>query len=210
MASTARILLGFFVGLLIWLWAKTYRRRVIVNPALQRQLRQAPPSTVYAFWHGQQLALAGLGARPTAVLVSWSKDGTLQSGVMRALGLSVVRGSSSRGGAVGLRRLLAEMANGKDLAFAVDGPRGPRAHPKPGAAFAAKKAGARLVPIAAAASPQLRLPRTWDDFRLPLPFSRVTVIMGAPVDAERALAEPQLLRDALNRAATQAELSTRR
>ena len=65
--------------------------------------------------------------------------------------LQVVRGSSSRGGARGLAALVRRLKTGRfDAAFAVDGPRGPYGVPKPGAALAARAAGAVVVPMGSA------------------------------------------------------------
>ena len=119
---------------------------------------------------------------------------------MRALGLSVVRGSSSRGAARGLSALLRLLRGGVDLAFAVDGPRGPLHQPKRGAAFAAKKSGAALVPFGSAASRCFVVERAWDRFEVPCPFARVVVAAGTPVDPEAALADPTKLARAIDEA----------
>jgi hypothetical protein len=141
---------------------------------------------VLAFWHGQQmLLLRWPQRRRLAVLVSLSQDGELQSGVLGAAGLHVIRGSSSKGGAAGLRRLIGALrGDERDAAFAVDGPRGPQRVVKPGALAAARLAGAVLVPLAAAASRAKVLGKTWDGFEIPLPFSRVAIVAGAPVPVD--------------------------
>ena len=153
---------------------------------------------VWAFWHGHQMALAGAPRRArTGVLVSWSRDGSIQAAALRQLGLSVYRGSSSRGGATGLRRLLGALGAGEDIAMAVDGPRGPRHRCKPGAARAAARACARLIPVGAAASPAVLLEGAWDHFMIPLPFARVVIQTGAVVDASTAADRTAVLDRAL-------------
>ncbi len=184
-----RRFVGFLIGVVVRLWLATLRVRVAVDPALDLE---DPSPLVLSFWHGQQqLLLAWKRRRPTLVMVSWSRDGELQTGLMRAIGLRVVRGSSSRGGARALRELVGRIDGQHDAAFAVDGPRGPLHEAKPGARRAARLAGARLVPLGAAASSVRVLGRTWDRFELPLPFSRAAVVLGAPLDPgssdERAL-----------------------
>jgi lysophospholipid acyltransferase (LPLAT)-like uncharacterized protein len=173
-----RLLLGFALGLLVRLLRLTWRVEVRCDPRLAGAQRQP---YVYAFWHGSQLGLLALPLRgATAVLVSRSKDGTIQHGAMRALGLQVVRGSSSNGAAAGLKALVRRMRGGHDAAFAVDGPRGPRAAAKPGAASAALLAGGVCVPLGCAVERVYVVPGTWDEFRIPLPFSRVSIWLGAP------------------------------
>ncbi|MFC1642266.1 lysophospholipid acyltransferase family protein [Myxococcota bacterium] len=171
-------LVGHVIGWLVRCWAWTWRTQLFAAGA------SFPDGTpiVYAFWHGQQMALVSARlTRPTAVLVSWSRDGELQTGVMRSLGLRVVRGSSSRGGLNGFRQIVRSLKQGADAAMAVDGPRGPAGRAKPGAAVAARLAEAVLLPVASAASSKWVLRRTWDRFELPLPFARVAIVVGSPV-----------------------------
>ena len=178
-----RAVLGVLLGALVGVWVRTLRVKVEVHPGSLALAERR----VLAFFHGQQMAL--LGARRfgrTAVLVSRSADGEIQSGVMRRLGLSVVRGSSSRGGAAGLRAIVRKLASGNDAAFAVDGPRGPYGVPKTGALLAARAAHASLLPVASACRAAWVLDRAWDRFEIPLPFSRIAVVVGAPVPVRNA------------------------
>jgi lysophospholipid acyltransferase (LPLAT)-like uncharacterized protein len=119
--------------------------------------------------------------RTTSALVSLSADGALQSGVLRALGLRVVRGSSSRRGASGLKAIVRRLRAGQDAAFAVDGPRGPRGEPKPGAQIAARLSRGLCVPVGCAAERTQVLAKAWDRFSIPLPFSRVVIWVGSPL-----------------------------
>jgi hypothetical protein len=119
---------------------------------------------------------------------------------MRALGLDIVRGSSSRGGSTGLRGLLRLLAQCRDAAFAADGPRGPLRVAKGGAAVAALRSGARLVPVGCHASAAIAVKRAWDRFEVPLPFARVTIALGAPIDAAQAKSDPALLGAAIDAA----------
>ncbi len=69
-----------------------------------------------------------------------------------------------------------------DAAFAVEGPRGPRGVVKGGAVFAARAAGAVLVPMAGAVRRGVVLRRAWDRFAIAWPFTRVDVTLGRPID----------------------------
>ena len=176
-----RIMLGWSLGLLARLWLATHTVRVIAHPALQAV--QARP-WVLAFWHGTQWPLLAWTRRgPTVVLVSHSRDGTMQARALALQGLQVVRGSSSRGGARGLAALVRVMKRqAADAAFAVDGPRGPRGVVKGGAVLAARATRAVLVPLTGRARTRVVFRRAWDSFVLALPFSRVEVILGAPIE----------------------------
>ncbi len=164
-------------------------------------LRGGRDRVVWAFWHGHQMALAGAPRRDrTGVLVSWSRDGEIQAAALTRLGLRVHRGSSSRGGAAGLRRLLRALQGGEDVAMAVDGPRGPRHRAKAGAARAAVRGRAHLVPVGAAAAPAVLLRGAWDHFMIPLPFARVVIQTGKEVDASSAEARTVVLERAISSA----------
>jgi lysophospholipid acyltransferase (LPLAT)-like uncharacterized protein len=181
--------LGYFIGLIARLWTSTLRITTVTDPALAA-VGDRP--WVLALWHGQQLLLVGHARRRSAVaLVSLSSDGELLAAAFPRFGLSIARGSSSRGGARGLAHVVRRLRAGEDAAIALDGPRGPHrvvraTGGRAGAAVAAERARGVVVPYVAAASRSVSL-ASWDRFELPLPFSRVVVALGAPIEPERAL-----------------------
>jgi lysophospholipid acyltransferase (LPLAT)-like uncharacterized protein len=177
----SRALLGLLLGFVARVWLATLRVRVVVHPSLEG-VRDRP--WVLAFWHGTQWPLlAWRRRRRTVVLVSHSRDGAMQARALAVQGLRVVRGSSSRGGARGLVALVRAMRReSADAAFAVDGPRGPRGVVKGGAVVAARLAGGVLVPMGGAVRRGIVLRRAWDRFAIAWPFTRVDVVLGAPVD----------------------------
>jgi len=198
-----RFAVGYVLGLITRVWAATWRVRLVVDGQLR--LDSSSPF-VFAFWHGSQMGLLGAARRrKTAVLVSGSKDGTLQAGAMRALGLFVVRGSSSHRAAIGLKSIVRSLREGRDAAFAADGPRGPLGLAKPGAWRAACATRSQCVPLGCAAEPRLTLWRAWDRFEIPLPFSRVVIVLGAPLNLSYGSSMAVVLSEAIrevNRRAT--------
>lgn len=182
-----RRLLGWTLGVVAWLWVATLRVRVVEDPALAARRGER---WVLGFFHGTQFALHALARRrPTAIMVSHSKDGAIQAAALGLLGFAVVRGSSSRGAAGALAAMVRHVARGGDAAFAVDGPRGPYGVAKPGAAAVARRGAAILVPAGCAASRAWVLRRAWDRFVLPVPFSRVVIDLGPPVESPSALSQ---------------------
>jgi hypothetical protein len=196
-----------FVGLTAAAWIATLRLRLIESPALA-QAGGRPRA--FAFWHGQQFALLRWArGRRLAALVSRSRDGSLVAAALERLGVRAVRGSSSRGGAFGLRALVRSLRQGEGAAFALDGPKGPRGlvradGGRAGVAVAAELGRGVVVPLASAARSKLVL-RSWDRFELPLPFSRVVVVLGAPI--EPALATPEAIAVAVDEAQALAQRS---
>jgi lysophospholipid acyltransferase (LPLAT)-like uncharacterized protein len=180
-ARGLRWVIGLVVGVVARLWLATLRVEVVEDAGL-RAVADRP--WVLAFFHGTQWPLlAWQRRRPTLVMVSWSLDGVLQACALTTLGLSVVRGSSSRGGMRGLAQLTRRLRKGReDAAFAVDGPRGPYGVAKGGAALAARVAGGVVVPMGSAFAHGLVLERAWDRFGIAWPFTRVVVALGAPIE----------------------------
>ncbi|MCB9743005.1 MAG: DUF374 domain-containing protein [Alphaproteobacteria bacterium] len=143
------------------------------------------------------VAMHGLDATP---MLSRSGDGELLAEVSRRLGYRVLRGSSSRGGREALEAAVDLARQGGRPGFAVDGPRGPRGEPKPGAVVAAIRAQVPLIALRVRARPALRL-RSWDRSCVPLPFARVELepvpVRGlsggveAGLDALRAALAPE-------------------
>lgn len=182
-----RGVLGVLLGIVARLWLATLRVRFVLAPEAEAALADARP-WVLAFWHGRQLPLlAWRRRRKTAVMVSWSEDGEMQARALALLGMEIVRGSTSRGGARGLASLVRLLRRGDcDAAFAIDGPRGPHGVAKPGVTYAARRAGALVVPMGAAARRAKVLARAWDRFLLPWPGTDVVVTLGRPLGAAEA------------------------
>lgn len=136
---------------------------------------------IYVVWHARLLLLPYLYRdRGLWVLISRSRDGEMVAGLARRFGFTVVRGSSSRGGAGGLRSLARALSEGHSVVVVPDGPRGPSESVKPGVVALARLSGAPVVPLALAASAEWRA-RSWDSFRVPKPFARCVVLFGDPV-----------------------------
>lgn len=76
------------------------------------------------------------------------------------------------------------------MAFAIDGPRGPRYRVKPGVAFLAKKTGNPVLPFILQPKSYFEL-KSWDRMQIPRPFTRAVVVIGEPiyVDADASEAE---------------------
>lgn len=140
---------------------------------------------ILAFWHRHLLFMPySYRGRRISVLVSQSTDGELIARTVAKLGIDSSRGSSSRGGIAGMRSLLRKAAEGWDIAFTPDGPRGPLREVQPGVILAAAATGLPIQPVAIAAS-RAKLLRSWDRFVVPLPFSTVHFVYGEPLVVER-------------------------
>lgn len=177
-------LVGLAGPILVRVLGSTWRPTIVRGEVMER-VHSSGRGAIYAFWHGRLLALEYLyRGRAIHVLSSWHRDGEMSARLMAALGFGVVRGSTSRGSARGVLGMLAKAREGFDLAITPDGPRGPAESVQPGIFFLSDKSGSPIVPIGVAARPAARL-SSWDRFLVPLPFSRVSVIFGEPIDPGR-------------------------
>lgn len=152
---------------------------------------------VLAFLHGRQFLLVhGMRGRGMGVMSSLSRDGEIQARTLTGLGFTLVRGSSSSGGARALIAMMRLLEKGHHVSFAVDGPRGPLHEVKPGVVYLAKKAGAPVVPILTSAERAWIFSKAWDLYLLPKPFSRAVVRLGEPIWLDEDLSEAAVARDA--------------
>jgi lysophospholipid acyltransferase (LPLAT)-like uncharacterized protein len=132
-----------------------------------------------------------------ALLISRHRDGGYLAALSERWGYRVVRGSSRRGGEVGLLGLVRYLRQGAEVALTPDGPRGPAERMKPGAVAAAQHAGALVIAAGARASSAWWI-QSWDRFCVPRPFARVEIAYSAPfavADGKTALRQGMALAD---------------
>jgi lysophospholipid acyltransferase (LPLAT)-like uncharacterized protein len=164
-----------------------------------------PGPTVYAFWHRSLLACAyRFRGLDIAILISPSFDGELIARTVELLGFKAIRGSSSRGGAAGLRNMQLAYQAGHRCAFTADGPRGPVFVAKSGAAQLAKQVGAWVGCFYALPDRAWQL-RSWDRFLIPKPFARV--VLTWPTHIPAAEVTPATVQSNLDRAVEMATTS---
>jgi hypothetical protein len=108
---------------------------------------------IAVFWHGRQLMMpfANKGKR-ISILISQHRDGELIARTVARFGFHAVRGSTTRGGAAALRRLVRQARGGDLVVMTPDGPRGPRHVVQPGVLKLAMLTGLPIVPLTFSAS----------------------------------------------------------
>lgn len=182
--------LSFF---LLWLFHKSYRyERVNLEYFKEAQASTSNGNYAIASWHNNCLAgILSHAKHKICLMVSRSFDGEFVAFLAKNIGMTSVRGSSSRGGKEALQGLIEEVQEGWAAAFTVDGPRGPYKQVKAGVISLAAKTGAPIQPVCAVGEKQWVLHKSWDKFRIPKPFSRVAVVYGKPIFVSETLDEDQ-------------------
>lgn len=173
------------------------------------QLEASGQGLIYAAWHNQQLFLLyPYKGQKIAALISQSSDGEYIARVLPHFGMLAVRGSTTRGGARALIKLLQAARKGYRPMLTPDGPRGPIYTVQPGILFLAKKLGWPILPVGTALSHKFKA-GSWDKMRVPLPFGKTAFTYGKAIwvkseeDFDRAAKE---LQAELNRCTDASEL----
>jgi len=179
--------------LLIRLIAPTIRWRVHDPKGVADQIVGFP--VIYCIWHNR-LAL-GLPiwhrfrrlrnkTAKLAAISSASKDGAIVAGILQRFGAQPVRGSSSRRGVHAMIEMVKWGKKGYDLAVTPDGPRGPKYSVQPGIVSLAQMTGFPIFPVSYYLSRKITL-KSWDNFQIPLPFSRCDIYCADLVECERGV-----------------------
>ena len=166
---------------LVGLLARTWRYRLVHRENAQA-LYDARRPFIFALWHNRILPLLYAHRHEGMVLlISRHRDGGYLATLAERWGYRFVRGSSHRGGDVGLLGVVRALKGGSVVAVTPDGPRGPAERVKPGVVAAAQHAGVPIVPATARVSRAWTL-ASWDRFAIPKPFATIEVVYGAPLD----------------------------
>jgi lysophospholipid acyltransferase (LPLAT)-like uncharacterized protein len=139
---------------------------------------------ILAFWHGRILpSLYYFRHRRIVVITSQNFDGEWIARIIARFGYGTARGSTSRGGARALVQMRRDLADGKPVAFTVDGPRGPARIAQSGAAWLSGATGHPVVPFHIDAD-RFWTTNSWDRALIPKPFATMRVAIGAPFAVE--------------------------
>jgi lysophospholipid acyltransferase (LPLAT)-like uncharacterized protein len=168
-----------------------------------------PPITqeqvIFAVWHESNLGAAVAAYRlrrdnKAVVFSTRGFRGIVMNTMLRRLGSGVVtlpdEGTASRAEAAALSRTMARIGqSGWSLVISCDGPEGPHRVAKPGVLIVARESGIPIQPWALVMRPPLRLARRWDRQLVPLPFGRMRVVEGEPLQVgPRDRLKPLVLR----------------
>ena len=164
-----------------------------------------PGQHILAFWHSRFVMMPyGCIPKRIVALLSMHRDSRMLGDILERFGVTLALGSSTVGGAKGLREVLRKVREGYDVGIAPDGPRGPRRRIKPGVLTVARLTGLPIVAVGFSARPARRL-ASWDRTLVPYPFGRAVFHYGDPIHVPREAADAeqqrlqQLLEDELDR-----------
>jgi len=138
---------------------------------------------ISAFWHRVILpAIWWWRNRKIVVLNSTNFDGQWTRRVIERFGFLTAQGSSTRGGLRGLAVMARRLEEGRDVAFTIDGPRGPRYVAKPGPVMLSRRTGLPIMVFHIGLQEAWTLEKTWDLFQIPKPFSRAVLLIAPLIE----------------------------
>jgi lysophospholipid acyltransferase (LPLAT)-like uncharacterized protein len=174
---------------------------------------------IYTFWHREIFSACWFWRkRRIVVMTSRNFDGEYIARIIQSHGYGAARGSSTRGASRALAEMIECLRKGRDAAFTIDGPRGPRYVAKNGSVWLSKATGAAILCFHVALRRAYVFGRTWDLTQFPHPFSRAAMFIAPPIvvspqasEAEQAskLREMQNALDDLRRRGEEWALRTR-
>jgi len=203
-------LLYFFIRLLNF----TYRYEWVDKDNRLKAAASNPNGVyLYAVWHQNFIGatFVHIGEKFT-MIVSGSKDGELVAVACKKMGFSPVRGSSTRGGKEAMFEMIKKLNSGLPGAITVDGPKGPPHVVKPGIVEIARLAHCPVLPLIAYPEKFWFFEKSWDQFRVPKPFTKILIVIGEPINVPENITESEfedirlLIANALNKGEEKAKL----
>ena len=188
---TQALICNFIAGY-IWLVYLTSKKKFINFENYLQAVKDSKP-LIIASWHNRLMMMPFIAryakkrANPQyrfMSLTSQHGDGQFVGRVMTTLGFENIYGSSQNGrkksrgiNLNSLREIIRGLKNGKALGITPDGPRGPNQKINGEIISMAKISGAAIIPSSYSCSRFIEF-KSWDKFRLPLPFSSICFYLG--------------------------------
>jgi len=175
---------------------RSCRLRITGEDNVHTVLESGGPIVVTS-WHGMTMMVAKfmreyIDTRTFVVIVPDDHDGRTLEVFARHLGADAhpmnLTGDTTLGMGRKLVGLIRIIKSGKNLLIHPDGPAGPAYKIKPGVTFLAQKTGALILPLGCYCRHAYHIPR-WDRYTLPLPFSKIHIQTGNPIQISEDLSD---------------------
>ena len=163
-------------GILYRLWTMSIRFQYRDEDG-REEFQKITESVTVILWHNR-LFLAGewhqrfRKGKKFYGLISGSRDGAWLETFYKWAAIRAIRGSRNRRGAQATRDLIRKVKDGHDAGITPDGSRGPKYEAKAGGLFVARASRSPVALVSFSYGRAIRL-KSWDEFVIPLPFSRV-------------------------------------
>ena len=194
----------------VMLWRAMMRVEIVdPNGLLEEYRRDTDRVCIINIWHNRLLMLPPLFERPlrkrTYAVISASRDGQYIADFAAQFGAKSIRGSTRKQGLKVLHDAIKTIQGGCMVVFTPDGPRGPRYKMSKGPIHIASQLGIPVVALGINYSSYWSV-KSWDAFRIPKPWAKLTLIIGNELHIPAELTPDELedwrkkAEDELNRA----------
>ncbi|MCP4392952.1 MAG: lysophospholipid acyltransferase family protein [Alphaproteobacteria bacterium] len=180
-----RMLIGWVLTDYIKLVYKTGRWEFVGYDNIETYFTDNKPMITSA-WHGRLMMMpyAWKDNENLHVLVSMHRDGQLIGDILKEFDMKIIDGSTSRGGARAVRKIIKLLREGFSIGLTPDGPRGPRMRMGNSLLYFARTSGAPVIPVAFSAKWAFQL-KSWDSFLFVLPFTKGVFVIGEPMEVPK-------------------------
>ena len=165
----------YFLKLLLFFVFLTCKWKVVGKDRLLNAVKKPQP-VLLCLWH-EQLVYVSRFFKNSSLnfygIISTHFDAEIFSRLLAAWNIKLIRGSSTRGWANVIKRMILVFKNPSSVvAVTNDGPKGPPKIAKEGSLSVAKKYNAQIISVAAKSSKYWRI-GSWDKTFIPKPFSTI-------------------------------------
>ncbi len=168
--------------------------------------------SIYATWHGRVLIMPIVNPSKlrSCAIVSDHNDGRLIGDVIKQAGVLLIFGSSNRRRITALKEIMAYIKQGFNFLITPDGPRGPARQVDGAIINISSSSGLPIIPGSCSAK-YAKIFKSWDNFMLPLPFNKITIVFTKPIDVPKNITSAEkekyneLLRQSLEQATIMAD-----
>ncbi len=172
------ILNASLLYLLIFAVCKTLRFDIRGEELVEAEKHRGK-NVLFAVWHQATFVMFYIYRNKGACVVTTPEiKGKVLGKVAEWMGyinITLPLDSDKFDAARGFAKMLKTIRAGHDAVIAVDGPKGPLYDIKPGVYFLSEKAAVPIIAVGARADRKFTLFWRWDNYFIPLPFSRVAI-----------------------------------
>lgn len=184
-------ILPFLLARIIKAICSTIRLKVI-NEDIYLKLKNKNKRLIYITWHNKLFFVPYyLRNKDIQILVSESRDGKYVSNTFKQFNFYPIEGSSTRRGLRAAVKMINMLKEGFDGGITPDGPQGPKYILKRGVINIAQKTGHTILPLSYGVSKKWQL-NTWDNFVIPLPFTKGVLVYGEPFEISKGLSNGEI------------------
>ena len=185
-------IIGFLFYSITNLMSRSIRWEYLVDNKISN-IFNSDEKYIFCCWHNRLFLGPHLLPRNRIInaLQSSHSDGMVTSVAFKHLGMNVILGSSKKGGMQAFRKMVKCIQLGESVAITPDGPKGPKEKVKDGIIKLAQITNSPIIPLVWSTK-KFKIINSWDNFVIPMPFSKGVYSFGKPIYIKKKINENEL------------------